>query len=405
MVKEKTIRNFLRTRGAKIVDKAGRPVTLKGVNLGGWLMMEGYILQSPNRAEQLFKKNFAVVLGKDALQAFEKDFRNHFILESDIQRIAGYGFNCIRLPFNSRLIEEKPYQYSKEGLSYLKKVIAWGKKHKVWIILDLHAGCGAQNHDWHSDSLGSADLWTKKNLQKRTIALWEFLADRFKDEEGIAGYDLLNESVIHDARALNSFYERLIKAIRGIDRRHILFVEGNRWAQDLDCLEDFHDDHLSLSVHCYAPLEFTCNLIPHLQYPLKSKNGGWDKARMHRFLSGYQKISQERGRPLYVGEFGVAARGGFYGEDQWLKDMLDCFKEFGFHWTYWTYKAVKNSIFPDGILSFFDNPAWVNRAGPLTGWETYPLHWKKKRKEMIRSWQTDGFRENEAILEVLKNAA
>ena len=33
----------------------------------------------------------------------------------------------------------------------------------------------------------------------------------------------------------------------------------------------------------------------------------------------------------------------------------ECFQEAGFHWTYWTYKAVKNHMFPDGIYSYFPN--------------------------------------------------
>ena len=76
------------------------------------------------------------------------------------------------------------------------------------------------------------------------------------------------------------------------------------------------------------------------------------------------------------------------------------FKDMGFHWTYWTYKAVKNNIFPDGIFSYLKNPPWVNRAGPLTGWETYHLHWAESRREIIRSWRTEQYQANKVILDV-----
>ena len=79
-----------------------------------------------------------------------------------------------------------------------------------------------------------------------------------------------------------------------------------------------------------------------------------------------------------------------------------CFKEFGFHWTYWTYKAVKSGIFPDGLFSFIKNPPWVNRAGPLTGWDTYHLHWPQLKKDIVRSWRTDQFKINAPILKVLR---
>ncbi len=398
------MKRFLKIKNSEVVDGNDQPVIFKGVNLGGWLMMEGYILYSLNVAEQVFKKKFEKELGDAALYAFEKSFRDNFIQERDIQQIAQLGFNCIRLPFNCRLIEKQPFQYDPQGLVYLDRVIAWGKKYKVWIILDLHAAIGAQNHDWHSDSLGKAELWTEKSYQERTFALWEFIADRYKEEEGIAGYDLLNESVLEDTKILNSFYKKLIKRIRRIDGNHILFIEGNTWATDLNCLELFEDDNLALSIHFYVPLEFTANLVPHLSYPFKSAKGHFTKENMKKIFVGYKKLAQKQARPIYVGEFGVNYRQGFYGEDQWLKDVLGCFKEFGFHWTYWTYKAVKNSIFPDGIFSYFPNPPWVNRQGPRLGWDNYIHTWPQYKKEMIHSWRTDSFTENTPIVQSLKNA-
>lgn len=392
------MKNFLKTQGHLIIDAHGRPVVLRGVNLGGWLMMEGYILHALNIAEQVFKKNFTRTLGKDALTSFERDFRNHFIQENDIKMIAGFGFNCIRVPFNSRAIEKRPYQYDGEGLKYLDNVIRWTEKYKVWLILDLHAACGAQNHDWHSDSLGPALLWQKKELRERTFKLWEFLVNRYKDKTAVAGYDLLNEAVLEDTKLLNTFYKQLIKTIRSADRNHILFVEGNRWAQDLECLEDFSDGNLAFSVHVYQPLEFTFNFIPHSQYLFETKKS------LQKLLSGYAATARRKQRPIYVGEFGVNARQGHDGEDVWVKDTLSCFQEFGFHWTYWTYKAVKNSVFPDGIFSYLENPPWVNRGGPRLGWDTYSSLWPEHREQMIESWRTENFSLNTAILDALRRS-
>ena len=68
--------DYLQTRGTAIMDGRGRSVSLRGVNLGGWLMMEAYIMQAPNRAEQVFKKKFREVLGPQALTQFEKENRS-----------------------------------------------------------------------------------------------------------------------------------------------------------------------------------------------------------------------------------------------------------------------------------------------------------------------------------------
>ena len=49
---------FLKTLKNKIVDEANQPISLRGVNFGGWLMMEAYFMHAPNTAEQLMKKEF-----------------------------------------------------------------------------------------------------------------------------------------------------------------------------------------------------------------------------------------------------------------------------------------------------------------------------------------------------------
>lgn len=398
------MKSFLRVHNGRIVDGRQRPVSLRGVNFGGWLMREAYILHAPNRPERILRLEFTNTLGAKPWQDFDEAFCRNFIRESDVRRVASWGLNCIRVPFHFRAVEDKPFRFQASGLKYLDAVVRWAKKHRLWVILDLHAAPGSQNHDWHSDSSGKAEFWIKKNYWQRAIALWEFLAERYKEEESVAGYDLLNEAVVHDARLLNQFYRETIRRIRAVDQNHILFVEGSRWAQDLSCLDEIKDPNYALSVHTYEPLDFTFNFVPHLKYPLRNRKGGWDKRVSRRLLEGYRKEARRRGVPVYVGEFGVNFRNGLYGEDRWLKDMLECFQELDFHWTYWTYKAVKNAHFPDGVLSYYGNPPWVNRAGPLTGWQNYPACWPKYRKDMIRSWQTPQFRENSFIVERLRHA-
>ncbi len=394
---------FLRTHKTHIVDAQGRKVMLRGVNLGGWLMMEGYFMQAPNIAVRQFKKTFASALGEKTLKDFERNFYATFIQEKDFQEIAKLGFNCIRLPFHHGLVETRPYHYSLEGLAYLDRAIAWAKKYHLYVILDLHAAPGSQNHDWHSDSLGQAELWKKKIFQARTFALWEFLAHRYKDNVTIAGYDLLNEAVINDVKGLNDFYATLIKRIRAVDPRHILFVEGNTWATDLKSLDKFYDDRIALSIHFYHPMDFTFNFVPLLSYPLRYQGIRWDKAMLRRMVASYAKIAKDYPAPVFVGEFGVQSRDNREGELDWLSDVVQCFNEKDFHWTYWTYKAVKNTIFPDGILSYYPNDPWINRQGPQVGWDTYAKLWPTHKEQIIESWKSKHFTLNQKVARALQS--
>ncbi len=395
--------SFLRTQRTKIFDAMGREIFLRGVNLGGWLMMEGYFLQAPNIGVRKFKKEFAARLGEKALQDFERAFYSTFIQEEDFKRIAEMKMNCIRLPFHHGLIETAPYRYSAKGVAYLDQAIRWAKKYGLYVILDLHGAAGCQNHDWHSDSLGKAELWGNKNFQKRTAALWEFLADRYRDESTVAGYDLLNEAVIADEKKLNDLYRVIIQAIRSADKNHVLFVEGNKWATDLKCLERFHDHNLALSIHFYHPIDFSFNFVPSLRYPLRYQGLKWDRAMLGRMVASYAKSAKEYGAPIFVGEFGVNDRDNVHHEIDYLKDVLSCFDAHDFHWTYWTYKAVKHTMFPDGLFSYYPNSPWVNRQGPKTGWDTYADLWPRHKKDIIESWKTKYFTPNTKAIKALSS--
>ncbi|MDE2213692.1 MAG: glycoside hydrolase family 5 protein [Candidatus Omnitrophica bacterium] len=386
---------FLKRDKNSIVTADGKPVHLRGVNFGGWLMMEAYFMYSPNWPQQVFEKEFVRRHGPEALQKLLKSFRENFITEADVRQVASWGMNCIRLPFHYKVAADR------ETLAYLDRAVSWGRKHKVYLILDLHAAYGAQNHDWHSDSMGPAELWTKKSNRHKTYDLWQMLADRYKDEETVAGYDVLNEAVLDDAGLLNEFYSQLIKAIRRSDKNHILFIEGNRWAQQIDVLDDFEDDNWVYSIHFYEPIEFTFNYVPFLKYPWK----GCDKDVIRRRMEGYWHFARKRNRPVHVGEFGVNYRQGFYHEHVYLRDELKVFNDLGFHWNYWTYKAVKNYLHPDGIYGYYPNSPWVNRPAVKPGWHTWADCWPKYKHEMAASWRTKAFGLNTHVAGELQKAS
>jgi hypothetical protein len=88
----------------------------------------------------------------------------------------------------------------------------------------------------------------------------------------------------------------------------------------------------------------------------------------------------------------------------YLKDELRIFNEFGFHWNYWTYKAVKSHMFPDGIFSYYPNAPWVRRQGPQSGWNSWAECWPKHKMEMAASWRTTSFGLNAHVIEALKKA-
>ncbi len=397
---------FLKKRDASIVDEKGSPVRLRGVNLGGWLMMEGYMMAGRNIPERAFREGFEKALGRPSLEEFTRSFRDTFIQEEDIKTIKGWGANCVRIPFNYRLIEfeDRPFSLNEEGLGYLNRAVGWCQKHGLYCILDMHAAPGSQNSGWHSDSSGKPELFTSDFNIDRYLRLWHFLAELYKDSSAVAGYDVLNEAVVPFLKesSLKDLYIKVTKEIRDADKKHIIFLEGNFWAQRIGFLGKPEDLNTVYSIHTYAPLDFTHNYKPGLYYPGKIYNMTWNKERFRLLAKPYLLFAKNNNVPLFMGEFGVNARDGHYGEIKWVSDMLEIFKGNNIHWTYWTYKTVANYSCPDGVYRYLDNPPWVNRQGPVSGLETFSSLWPREKGRMISSWRTDKFTLNEKLCNVLK---
>ena len=376
---------------------------VKGVNIGGWLLMEGYILGGRNISETRFKNKFKEIFGERELEEFEREFRDNFICEEDFAKIAKLGGNCIRVPFNHKLFgEENKPEERKKGEDYFRKVFAWAEKYGLKVILDLHAAVGSQNCDWHSDSEGEALLWKEEIWQEKTCLLWEFIVERFKDEEALFGYDVLNEPVVDNVVLLKDFYKKLIKRIKAIDKKHTIILEGNLWAQKIDFLRDLVEENIMVSIHTYQPLSFTFNFIPGLRYPGKIDGVFWDKDRLYKYLEPYYRFSQENKVEILVGEFGLNWRDSFYGEALYLTQILEIFEEFNFSYTYWTYKAIKGYTFPDGIYQYLPNSKYVKREGPVQGWENYFQWWKKEKAEIISFWRGENYSPNQGVIDILE---
>jgi len=368
---------MLKTRGKKIVNEKGRETILRSIGIGGWLMMEGYMLGGKNIAEHVFKNKIRSLYGKKKLERFTHEYQEHFFNEADVARIKKLGFNCARLPFNYRVLAEK------NGFKLMDQVIRWFKKYGVYLILDLHAAPGSQNADWHSDSDGTAKLWLNGKFIRQTVALWDKISKRYKNESIIAGYDILNEPVTDKVGKINELYSKIISAIRRNGDRHIFFIEPNNWAADFKGIQKPADDNFAWSIHFYRPVNFTFNWDPMLKCP--------GNKELKELLTPFRLIQNKDNVPIFVGEFGVASRcPECNAELKWVKHVLSIFKGFGWSWSYWTYKSVAGALVPDGIYRIFDHDMF-RRDSATPGMENILDVLKNNEDLFYRTLDTERF--------------
>ena len=348
--------DMLQIKKGKIISRSGAPVSLKGACVGGWMNMENFINGYPG-SESGIRSAVAEVLGVDTAEFFFDRMLDNMLSEDDIRFMAECGATVVRLPLNYRHFEDdqKPFVYKNEGFKRLERVLGWCEKYGVYAILDLHSVQGWQNTDWHCDNDSNHTyFWNDPHFIDRYLSLWEALADRYKDNPTVAGYDVMNEPLCNSWRGkftsperyrpdwakINTVYRRVVKAIRAIDPHHIIFLEGDYFASRFLGFDEPFDDNLAYSSHNYNRAGFGPGSYPGIEDNVLLNMDSQEKEFMNhegtRFTEKYHV-------PLWVGEFG-AVYNGPSGEIadrlRALDDQITAFENHGAHWTTWTYKDV-----------------------------------------------------------------
>ncbi len=240
---------YLRTQGTKIVDPSGAEIKLRGINLGNWLLWEGYLMMGDfnYRTHTQFLNSLAGAFGGNLNQAkeFEHQWRLNYVTERTISDLQSLGFNSVRVPFHYNMFWQNN-QLSDHGFQYLDRLIQFCKPRGIYILLDMHAAPGYQNPGDHSDNIdsnssqprNSVKFWDGNNIN---IArqVWRHIAARYVNEPIIWGYDLINEPVLQAGREMELMPSliQLRNAIREVDNNHIIVAEGDWWGSDFSVLD------------------------------------------------------------------------------------------------------------------------------------------------------------------------
>jgi aryl-phospho-beta-D-glucosidase BglC (GH1 family) len=336
---------FLRTDGTRIIDGTGRRVLLRGVGLGGWLNMENFITGYPG-TESAMREAVSGVLGAERAGLFFDRLLTAFFAESDVDMLAGLGVTGVRVPFNYRHFESdaRPFEIDPAGFRHLDRAVRMCAARGIYTVLDLHAAPGAQNQHWHSDNpTHVAAFWQHRHFQDRVVHLWEALAEHYRDEPYVAGYNLLNEPADPGGEVIGPFYDRLVAAVRAVDPRHILFLDGNTYATDFSFLPEpaagAAYDNVVFACHDYALAGMSFGG----RYPGETQGVWVDRAQLERAFEKRSAFQRRTGTPLWVGEFGPVYTGDPERDAERhriLADQLEIYDAHGAGWSIWTYKDV-----------------------------------------------------------------
>ena len=125
----------LKTQGKKIVNTNDEEIILKGAGLGGWMLMEGYMMQSSDVADTQheFRERLEDLIGKTKTDEFFDAWLKNHVTKNDIDSLAKWGFNSVRLPMHYNLftlpIEEEPVAgqntWLDKGFNVVDELLDW----------------------------------------------------------------------------------------------------------------------------------------------------------------------------------------------------------------------------------------------------------------------------------------
>ncbi|KQY44547.1 cellulase family glycosylhydrolase [Cellulomonas sp. Root137] len=322
-----TYDGYVHAHEGALVDGTGRPLLLRGIGLGTWLLPEGYMWgfdggpQSPREIEALVRD----LVGPDRAGEFWVRFRDAFVTDADIARIAGEGFDHVRLPINSRLMLDDEGALRDDAFELIDRTIAWCRAHGLWVILDLHGAPGGQTGTNIDDSPNNRpELFEDDRYRAWTVHLWRAIATRYADETVVAGYDLLNEPLPNQwqdlyADRLVDLYLELTSAIRQVDTAHLLIYEGTHWSTNWSIFTEVWDPNSMLQFHKYwsAP----------------------DFPSIERFV----RTGRDLGLPVYMGEGGE-------NNPAWLATAFQLYEDHRISWNFWTWKKLDTVTSPFSVI-------------------------------------------------------
>ncbi|MDF2685942.1 MAG: hypothetical protein K0S55_1123 [Clostridia bacterium] len=313
---------------------------IAGANFGGWISQFGKI------SHEHFKS---------------------FIKESDVERLASWGMDHVRLPVDYFVFEddENPGIYKEEGLVYIDNCLNWCKKYNLNLILDLHHAPG-----FFFGKLNENNLFTDKKMQQRFIEIWVNFAKRYAAEGDNLIFELLNELVWENSIPWNSLWKRTVSEIKKISPKRKIIIGGNHYnsANELENINISEDENVIYTFHMYEPFIFTHqaaswneaarNYKKQVEYPFNVSeheeffkiNGKSDYFKTHEiidinFLYDFLKpviTFKEKNidKILYCGEYGAIENAPLKSIIRWHNDITDIFLQYGIGRAVWSYKEM-----------------------------------------------------------------
>mmetsp|Transcript_23280 Transcript_23280/g.78231 ORF Transcript_23280/g.78231 Transcript_23280/m.78231 type:complete len:637 (+) Transcript_23280:3-1913(+) len=183
---------------------------IRGVNLGGWLVLEPWITPSlfyeflDDDRPATDEKTLCEKLGSEEAARRLGAFRDAWVTEEDFARLAALGINSARLPYGYWSFgDASDFCPNVSSVAYLDRAVSWAEKHGIRLLLDMHGARGSQNGFDNSGESHKAPWgdpldgtgWLSRENRDATLSALSRAAARYAASPAVAYMGLVNEPI------------------------------------------------------------------------------------------------------------------------------------------------------------------------------------------------------------------
>jgi aryl-phospho-beta-D-glucosidase BglC (GH1 family) len=256
--------DFLKTDDTQIKNNYGKGncVYLRGTNIGNLFVQENWMSSTDAKDQKTIISVLEERFGKNGKNSLIQHYENSYLSTEDFDKFKELGMSAVRVPFTYMNFYDKngnSWDLKENCFDKLDWIINECSKRGVYVILDLHGAFGSQNGQDHSgeviDNIQDVTFYNNDNLKELTLNLWKEIANRYKNNPAVAGYDTLNEPGEKAGKTKSyhwDYYDRIYKAIRSVDKNHIIIFESCWGAGDLPSPDKYGWENIMYEFHHYV---------------------------------------------------------------------------------------------------------------------------------------------------------
>ena len=324
---------FVKCNDKAIVKPNGDTLLIRSMGIGGWMVQEGYMMQTSSFADAQHELRDTIedLIGLANTQDFYDAWLDNHIRQADIDSMKAWGFNTIRPALHYNLftlpIEDEPVlgqqTWLTRGFELVDSLKLWCENAGMYIILDLHAAPGGQGYNSAINDYDPSkpSLFESIYNEEKTVSLWKKLAETYAQDTIFIGWDLINEPNwnLPGGTQLRNLYGDITDSIRSVDTNHIIFIEGNWFANDFTGLTPPWDDNMVYSPHKY-----------------------WSPVDTDADIEYITILRDTYNVPVWVGETGE-------NSNAWFTGLITLLENQGVGWSWWPLKKIETINAPLAI--------------------------------------------------------